>query len=159
MILRALMRVPRPEAQRISLQRDVVAARLKRAEASFGDDRASAESMVAEARVKLTSMLLNAGDVKGASAEWSLVSHEQARLFDPSIEIRLAYRTGTLAALLERYRSIPADAPLAEMLQRAAGQLRRDGDENAARAVLEYFYDREIRSGRLITATFWAWLK
>ncbi len=155
MILFALMRTPGlSDAQRIALQRDQVAIRVRQVQSAFGDERTAAESRVAQARWALTSMLLDAGDVKGASAEMSQVAPEIARSFDVRVPIRLASRAGTLDALLDRYRS-SGDAVLsAELLLRAAVALRHDGDENGARTVLEFLYDREIRSGRLVAANF-----
>lgn len=154
MVIDTLIRLPEiSDSQKLSLQRDLVAARVKRAEGLFGDERQSAETSVTQARWQLVAMLLVAGDVKGASAEWSQVTLEQSRNFNPSVEIRLASRTGTLDALLERYRS-SGNAPSAEMLQRAAVILRGQGEEESARKVLEFLYDREIRNGRLDAANF-----
>jgi hypothetical protein len=98
-------------------------------------------------------MLLNAGDVKGAAAEWSLIP---AARFPPKeeVELRLTSKAGGLDALLERYRLQPENAPPVETLRNAALALRRDGDENGARSVLEFLYDREIRAGNLEAANF-----
>jgi Tfp pilus assembly protein PilF len=142
------------EAQRIALQRDVVAIWATRSASRFGDNREMAESMLAQARWQLTSMLLDAGDIQGAAAEWSQIAPDDAKKLDHSIEIRLASRTGTLDALLERYRTDPDSAPSTEILQRAAVTLRHDGDENGARTVLAFLYDREIRNGHLDAANF-----
>ena len=74
--------------------------------------------------------------------------------FRYEVEIRLASRTGTLDALLERYRSQPALRRLPPRLcatpQWPCGRRRREG----ARAVLEFLYDREIRGGHLEAANF-----
>jgi cellulose synthase operon protein C len=154
MVIDVLIRVPSlSDAQRISLQRDLVTVRVKRAEGLFGDEREYAARGALEARLQLISMLLDAGDVKGASLEWTQVAPEQSRNFDRTVEIRLASRTGTLDALLQRYGSGP-DAPSTEMLQRAAVELRGEGAEEGARKVLEYLYDREIGSGHLDAANF-----
>jgi Flp pilus assembly protein TadD len=151
----ALMQTPGlTEAQRIALQRDDVAIWVRRSASSFGYEKERAERNLAQARGQLTSMLLDAGDVKGAVAEWSQVSAEDARMLDRSIEIRLASRTATLDRLLLRYESDPGTAPSTEVLQQAAVTLRRDGDENGARAVLAFVYEREIRSGHLDAANF-----
>ena len=161
-ILNALMRVPGlTDAQRISLQRDLVAALAKRAEASFGDNREYGAGLATGARLHLVSMLLNAGDVKGASAEWNQIPGATgARTpwdgyqFRDEVEIRLASKTGNLDSLLERYRVQPESAPLIESLRNTALALRRDGDENSARSLLDFLYDREIRNGHLEAANF-----
>jgi tetratricopeptide (TPR) repeat protein len=154
-ILDALMRGPDlTDAQRISLQRDLVALRATQIESVFGDSRQWAETMLADARWQLSSWLLDAGDVKGAVAAFTQISPEAARRLDRSLEIRLASRTGTLDALLERYRSHPETAPASEILQSAAVALRSDRDEDGARTVLEFLYDHEIRNGSLVAANF-----
>ncbi len=161
-ILYTLMRLPSlTDAQRISLQRDLVALFTRRAEASFGDSRESTMIQATGARLELISMLLNAGDVKGALTEWSRIpavtaartrwDNYQVR---DVVEIRLAAKTGTLDSLLERYRSQPETAPLVDALRDAALALRSAGDENSARSVLEYLYDREICNGNLEPANF-----
>ena len=162
MILSALMRTPGlSDAQQIALQRDQIAQVTKNTEAAFGDNREWRAAQVAGARLQLISMLLDAGDVQGASAEWRLMPPAPAirprwgenRTRD-QIEIRLASRTGTLAALLERYRTQPESAPPLQILRNAALALRRQLDENGARSVLEFLYDREIASGHLDAANF-----
>ena len=150
MILNVLMSLQElTEAQRISLQRDQVALLAARVQSSFGDDRYSMINRANAARVQLISMLLDAEDVKGATEEWTKVGEGY-----PAIEIRLASRNGTLNPLLERYRSEPEKSPPAETLREAAMELRRVHDENGARAVLEFTYDREIRAGLLNAANF-----
>jgi tetratricopeptide (TPR) repeat protein len=142
------------EAQRISLQREDVNARARQVQGSFGYTLTSAETGLTQARWQLASMLLDAGDVKGATAEWSLVSPEMAAGFDPTIEIRLASRNGTLDDILRRYASSPGPVRPAELLLRAAETLARENDDNGSRAVREFVYDREIRAGRLDPANF-----
>jgi Tfp pilus assembly protein PilF len=141
------------EPQRIVLQRDLVAFKAAQARAQFGDIRRNADFEVGQARVVLANMLLASGDVAGANAEWSQLPPDSAQV-NCNLEIRLAVRGGRLDALLDRYRSTPADAMPPQELLSAAADLRRAGDESAARAVLEYFYDREIHAGHLIAANF-----
>ncbi|MGP8245668.1 MAG: hypothetical protein ACLQVN_14265 [Bryobacteraceae bacterium] len=162
MIVDALMRAPGlTDAQRISLQRDLVQVRAGQVESTAGDNRQAAENMLAQARCELTSMLLDAGDVSGAAAEWSHVppitgarSPWDDNSFRDQVEIRLASKTGRLDALLERYRLHPELAPSVDSLRNAALPLRHEGDDNAARSVLEFLYDREIDSGHLDAANF-----
>jgi hypothetical protein len=161
MMLYTLMRIPGlTDAQRIELQRDQVALATKQAQAQFGDNRGYGETQATNYRVQLVSMLLNAGDVQGASAEWRLIPTVANRLrwgdyrFRDETEVRLASRTGALDRLLERYRTDPALSPSAENLRFAASTLRRDHDENGARAVLDFLYDREIRNGHLEASNF-----
>src|ERR1019366_8489248 len=164
MIVNTLMQVPElTDAQKISLQRDLVAALAKHAEASFGDNREYGGAQATSARLQLVSMLMNAADVKGAAAEWRLIpaapgtrSHWDTYQyqFRDEVEIRLASKTGDVDRLLERYRLQPEAAPGVETLRITALALRRDGDENGARSVLEFLYDREIHAGNLEAANF-----
>jgi Tfp pilus assembly protein PilF len=143
------------DAQRISLQRELVAIRAKQVESNFGDNRTMFEMVLADVRAQLVSMLLDAGDVQGASAEWSQIPKKYySGDFRSIVAIRMASRAGTLDALLQQYRSHPESSPAADVLQRAAVTLRGDGDETGARAVLEFLYDREIRNGHLEAANF-----
>jgi Tfp pilus assembly protein PilF len=154
MIVNALMRVPElTDAQRISLQRDLVTVLTSRAEASFGDSREYARSEATSARLELISMLLNAGDVKGASVEWGLIPAAKYPFRD-EVEIRLASKTGGLGPLLDHYRLQPESAPAVDTLRNTAVALRPGGDEDAARLVLEYLYDRELHGGHLEAANF-----
>ena len=154
MVIDALQRTPGlTDAQKIALQRDLVSAGVKRAASSFGDERQTAESTVAQAEWQLTTMLLGAGDVKEAVAAWSTIAPEQTRNLDRTLEIRLASRTSTLDALLARYSS-DTNPPSDDILQRAAIVLRENGDEDAARKVLKFLYERDIRNGSLTAANF-----
>ena len=159
MVLNALTRVSGlTDAQKIALQRDEVADLSERAEASFGDAREYSVSQATQARLQLISMLLDAGDVTGATAEWSQIpaarSPWEGDQYRDEVEIRLAAKTGSLDSLLARYRAQPDSAPSVNRLQSAAIELRREGDENAGRSVLEFLYDREIRAGHLEAANF-----
>ena len=153
-VIESLLRIPRlSDAQKIELQRDLVAARVKSATSSFGDEKQIAESRVAQAQWLLASMLLDAGDVKGASAVWSAIAPEQIRSLDRALEIRLAARTGALDALLSRYQAA-AEAPSDQTLQEAAVALRQHANERAARKVLEFLYERNLRNGSRTSADF-----
>jgi Tfp pilus assembly protein PilF len=162
MILSALMQAPGlTDAQRISLQRDQVVIFAKRAEASFGDNREYGTSQATQARLQLVSMLLKAGDINAAAGEWNQVpavtgtrSRWDSDQLRDEVEIRLASKTGALGSLLDRYRLQPESAPFVDSLRNAALSLRRDSDEDGARSVLEFLYDREIRSGHLEAANF-----
>lgn len=160
-ILNALMQLTDlSKQQRMSLQRDQIRLNLKSAEAAFGEDRRWKMKAAAWARENLIKMLLEAGDVEGATAEWELLPPApptRAPWGDYSrdeIEISLASRKSDLGSLFERYRSQPGLAPDAHDLRQIALTLRRDKDENGARAVLEFLYDREIRNWQLEPANF-----
>ena len=66
------------------------------------------------------------------------------------LEVRVAARTGGLAALLARYQ----ESPMLEQLRLAATQLREQGDPGSARRVLEFVYAYELKSGNLDASSF-----
>jgi hypothetical protein len=154
-ILWAMQRSPGlTDAQRISIQRDLVALRARQVESAFGDNRVSAEAQLLQARAGLVFMLLNAHDVAGASSEWNQAPADEMVKINPEVAIRLAAGAGTLDALLKRYDSDRRWSFPADTLQRSAVALRREGNENAARSVLEFLYERELRNGQLQAANF-----
>jgi Tfp pilus assembly protein PilF len=161
-VLNELMRTPGlTDAQRVTLQRELVAVLARRAQSVFGDDRTYVVSEETSARLQLISMLLNSGDTNGAAAEWRQLPVETGPIYRGrnnrlrvELEIRLASKTGGLDAVLERYRSQPETAPAAESLRDAALAVRRDGNENDERRILESVYDREIRNGHFEAPNF-----
>ncbi|HLK69450.1 MAG TPA: hypothetical protein VKU19_38730 [Bryobacteraceae bacterium] len=163
-LLYALTSVPGiTDAQRIELQRYRLALVIKEAQSQFGDAQSYAVQQVNDNRVQLVSMLLNSGDVAAATAEWRLLpllpqlppgrwAGENNLYYET--EIRLASRSNSLSALLARYGAESDFLPAAEALRLAAAKLRDDHDENGARAVLEFVYERGIRAGHLDASNF-----
>ena len=156
-----LMRLPElSPAQRAALQREIVANLVRRASSSFGSDREYREAEVRQARLALVAMLLDAGDTAQANAEWQRARGEardgraQRDSRAGAVEIRLAARSGTLGPLLESYRAASGGGPDADTLREAAIALRGGGDAGAARSVLEFLYDRELRGGHFEAPNF-----
>ena len=162
MMLRTLLQARGwTEAQRIALERDLVAVLTKQIEGQFGDNREAAEMRATEARLALVTMLLDAADIRAADAEWALLPPARPRRNywdqDTAREttgIRLAAKTGTLGALLARYRANPEMAPAENSLRNAAQILEKAGDQESARSVLEFLYDRGLAAGQLTTPNF-----
>jgi cellulose synthase operon protein C len=148
------------EQQRISLRREQIRFYIKKAESAFGYNRKYIIDQATNCRLRLIEMLLKAGDVKGATAEWDLLPLAPATrspwgdYFRDKVEIQLASRKSDLSSLFERYRSQPGLAPDAHDLQQIALALRRDKDETGALAVLEFLYDRELRNWQLEPTNF-----
>ena len=160
-VLDALINVPDLiEAQRIAVQRDKVALVARQVESSHGYERDYHARRALQFRLDLVSMLLGSGDVKAASAEWGLLATETAEKSQrmgnrySEVEIQVAAAAGTLDRLLERYRARPAEAPPAPTLRSAALALREGKDEDGARSVLEFLYERELQNGELEAANF-----
>ena len=157
-ILPTLSRTPGlTGAVRIELQRAQIATFAKNVQDSFGDSRDYVAGQYNSARLQLVAMLLDAGNVNDAAKEWDQIAPVPSRLENrlrDALDIRLASKRGQLDSLLERYHDQPQTAPPVEELRNGALQLRRDGDENGARSVLEFLYDREIRSAHLEPINF-----
>ena len=75
-------------------------------------------------------------------------SQRQTQVFQ-EIEILLAAKQGRIASLLARYQDDPLTAPPLFVLSGAANTLRLSGDQENARAVLEYAFDQKLRSQTL----------
>jgi Tfp pilus assembly protein PilF len=61
-----------------------------------------------------------------------------------AIQIRISARRGTLSELLAKYQRDPQHSPTADILQKAATELREAKDEKNANVVLEFLYNREL---------------
>ena len=104
-------------------------------------------------QLSLISLLLEAGDVRAANAEWATIP-EKNRAGQQAWEtqIRLAAATHTLPALFESWRDRTDIA--VEAFRQAAMTLREQGHKEDALNVLDYLYRRELRFGRLDSANF-----
>src|ERR1019366_3893581 len=60
----------------------------------------------------------------------------------------------TIPQLLARYQSDPSRPPVRWELTEAADDLRKDGHVDAARAILEFVYQRELDAQNLQAANF-----
>ncbi len=160
-VIFAVMRLPNlTAAQRISLRRAEVTIAAERASAAYGPQREYLEGNEVAQRVQLISLLLDAGDVTAATAEWQNIpqafkdeTNPNRRMLD-EVEIRLVAKTGTLYRLLERYRAKPDAAPPQSLLSDIALRLRQNGDPQTAQALLDFLYDRELQRGNLSAANF-----
>jgi tetratricopeptide (TPR) repeat protein len=155
----SLLGIPNLTAsQRITLKRKRVAMMEHRLASLHGDERAAEQTQITGARLELIGLLLDQKLDEQELAEWNLlptdIRNGTTANPDPPVEIRLAARTGTLAGVLKRYRSKPETAPGVEQLRSAAQALRRDKNESAALAVLDFLYTRELDAGRLDAANF-----
>jgi tetratricopeptide (TPR) repeat protein len=157
-IIPSLMLLPDVTAQqRIELQRERIAYSERELDAAHGYEREYLLGSILRARMDFISMLLDAREAKAAQTEWSsLPDTPRGRDTEAAalIEMRLSSHNGTLARLLERYRSASERAPSVETLRTAAAALERDGDDSDALAVLEFLYERELRDGHFESANF-----
>jgi predicted negative regulator of RcsB-dependent stress response len=130
---------------------------LREASLATGDDKTRYDSQAISARSGLIGLFLAHGKTTDAINEWrqftaaELESHRDEL---SGIEIRIAAVDGEFDRLLARFRSEPAGAPALYQLQSDATMLRQDGRTDAARALLEFLYTRELDQQHLEFANF-----
>ncbi len=130
---------------------------LREAALATGDDKTRYDSEAVSARSGLIGLFLAHGKTTDAINEWrqftaaELESHRDEL---SGIEIRIAAADGEFDRLLARFRSEPAKAPGLYELQSDATMLRQDGRTDAALALLEFLYTRELDQQHLEFANF-----
>ncbi len=143
-----------PKEHRDLLFRRLIETAEAKAAQSFGEQRAQELSTVRFWRLRWIEHLIETGQAARAQAALDAVP-EETRLEMPQalvpLELRIAARAGTLAALLERYRR---DPPPGESLRSTAATLREQGDAPSARRLLEFVYSRELEAGALTAPNF-----
>ena len=136
------------DAQRIDIARERMLIGEREAAAATGWNRQWAIQTLDRQRANLAGRLMAAGDFSGAESVVNAMTAGRATL-----DIRLAARRGTLAALLDRYRNDPPNAPDAQVLRQAA-MILKPTDSKSAQQVLEYLYTREIDAMNLDASNF-----
>jgi len=142
-----------PEAQKDALYRSIVQSAEAEVTASFGNDRTVAHDQVWRAQFAWAEYLLGRKETNRAAELLATIPNEARKNYGDqilAIEIRVAARTGKLAAQLGRI----GDSVRIDSLRAAAGELEKDGDAASARRVLEFLYARELRAGHLDASNF-----
>ena len=140
-----------------NMSRFRLAYALREASLATGDDKTRYDSQAISARSGLIGLFLAHGKTTDAINEWrqftaaELESHRDEL---SGIEIRIAAADGEFDRLLARFRSEPARAPALYQLQSDATMLRQDGRTDAALALLEFLYTRELDQQHLEFANF-----
>jgi hypothetical protein len=141
-----------PDSQKGVIHQRIIAGATARVSQTFGVARSEAERQLWTYQLNYAEFLIGRGD--NAAARQALdalpeeARKERYQQFVP-MEVRLAARSGQLAALLASYTDPPV-----EELRRAAAALQEDGDTAASGRVLEFVYERDLRAGRLDVASF-----
>jgi cellulose synthase operon protein C len=142
-----------PEAQQDILYRRLVESAQAKGAASFGEEQLSAQAEVWRWQIAWAEYLLKHNENQRAAqivAGLPDAARKQQRGDIIELEIRVAARSGRIAAQLARYTE---PAPI-EDLRRAAATLTRDGDAASARRVLEFIYDGALSAGDLGATNF-----
>ena len=142
-----------PEQQKGVLYERVVEAAQAQLARSFGEQKTDVQGQLWNWQIAWARYLLNRKQNQRAGQIVSSFPEEarKARAGEIiTLEIRVAARTGRLAAQLARYGE---DAPV-ELLRNAAAELKKDGDAAGARRVLELVYERDLNAGKFDAANF-----
>jgi hypothetical protein len=145
-----------PEAQRAAVYQAAIDAAGALVNASFGDARVASENAWRNSQIEYAEYLVNHQRASEAAQIVSSLPEDYRKQQAgqvASLDVRIAAQTGTLPALLERYRR-DANPPPAEDLQRAANELSRNGNTMASRQVLEYLYVRQLEAREFTQAVF-----
>jgi thioredoxin-like negative regulator of GroEL len=146
-----------PEPKRKPIYQRILSLAQEQSAKSFGAARAAAEGSLHEWQLKWIGYLLDTQQTAEAQSALNALPPETRKaLADETapFEIRIAARQGKLPSLLASYHEDPEHAPSEEVLRAAAIALRKDGDQEAARRVLEFAYTRAMDQREFIPANF-----
>jgi tetratricopeptide (TPR) repeat protein len=153
-LLNSILNLPWiPESQKDALHRSIVESAQAKLTASFGEERNYAHDEVWRAQFAWADYLLGRRETNRAAEILAAVPEEARKNYSSEIialEMRVAARTGKLAAQLGRY----GDSVSIEILRNAAMQLEKDGDAASGRRVLELIYNRELKAGHFAASNF-----
>jgi thioredoxin-like negative regulator of GroEL len=106
-------------------------------------------------RFDYINLLLDHDKPRDAQQAFAALSDNQREQFPARvIELKLAAMNGTLRALLESYRTHPVMGLGIEDCSRVAEFLRQHSHAEAARTILEFYYQHELESQHLESANF-----
>jgi Tfp pilus assembly protein PilF len=138
-----------PDEQKEPVLRRIVEIATAEVEKSAGDARTFAKAELERHQLDLLRYLVDHRRTERARALLAVIPTPPADL-----EILIAAQSGELTARLDRYRQDPAHAPVKDILQSAAAQLRHAGDRTSASAVLDYLYTRALDPRDLSATNF-----
>jgi tetratricopeptide (TPR) repeat protein len=146
-----------PEPQRKAIYQRILSLAGDQSAKSFGAARATAEAALHEWQLRWIGYLLDTRQTAEAQSALDALSPETRKALAGEVaplEIRIAARQGTLERLLTGYRDDPEHAPSEEVLRTAALGLRRDGERNPSRRVLEFMYTATLGRREFVPANF-----
>jgi hypothetical protein len=142
-----------PEAQKNILYKQIVENAEARVAQTFGDQQTSSQNQLWTWEMSWVEFLLAHRQNDQARQVFAMLPAEARafRMFDfVTLEIRVAARTGTLAAQLAKY----SDARSLEDVRNAANALSEEGDAASSRRVMEFVYTTQMKDGNLGQETF-----
>ena len=146
-----------PEADRGRVLRRMVEVTREQAMAAYGEEKGYKVERSRGAQIDLANWLLDNTQTQAAQAVLAGILQDSESRRDGAVmqlEVRIAAATKTLDALLARYRQDPETAASMNVVQRAAAELRKRGDEVSARRIMEFAYMRELDQRNPSVPTF-----
>ena len=104
-------------------------------------------------RQQIGSLLIDSGDLAGASAVLASVPQNQRAQF-LELELRVGAKAGELTGLLESYRRNPNEAPGFDALRNAAEPFTHRHEDSIADQILAFAYSREVENGNFSASNF-----
>ena len=141
-----------PDAQKDVLYVRMVESAKAALARSYGEQRPNAQHEVWESETRRTEYLLTHRQNQKAAEALAALADARKEWWHRLIplELRVAARTGSLAAQLARLDTTVT----MEVLRSAATDLTKDGDSASAWRVLEFAYSRELKAGNVDASNF-----
>lgn len=145
-----------PDAQRDLLYGKLIDSEQARLAASFGQPRESAESTLRSWQIEWLRSLVARKQANRAQVLLDSIPEKTRKRLEGELvplELQIVAQSNSLPALLARYATDREPPPL-EAMRNGGNELRRMGDDAAARRVLEFVFTRELQAHHFDSANF-----
>lgn len=146
-----------PAAQRRPLFERILNLSQEKVAKSFGVAQTAAEASLREWQLRWIGYLLDAQQTEQAHSALEALPEATRKTLSwqvEPLEIRIASRQGKLESLLASFRKDTILAPADGILRAAAMAFHKDGNEVAARRVLDFMYSRAMDRREFLPANF-----
>jgi tetratricopeptide (TPR) repeat protein len=145
-----------PDAQRDVLYQRLIEADQAKLASSYGEPRESAEASLRSWQIEWLRSLVERRQTERARTLLASIPEEARKMRLDQIvplEMLAAAQANAIPALVARYAA-QSEPLAAEILRNGASELKRNGEEAAARRVLEYLYSRELAAHNFDASNF-----
>jgi tetratricopeptide (TPR) repeat protein len=155
-LAKAARHQPVPDAQRDALFQKLIEADQARLASSFGQPRENAEASLRSWQLEWLRSLVERKQTDRARALLGSIPEKARKNYQNDIvrlELQIAAQSNSVPAVLARYAA-DREPPPVEAIRNGANELSRQGQDAAARRVLEFIYTRELAAHRFDSANF-----
>jgi Tfp pilus assembly protein PilF len=145
-----------PDAQRDLLYQRLIDADQAKFATSFGQPRETAENSLRSWQMEWLRSLVSRGEAGRARALLNSIPEKARKNLQNEViplEVQIAAQSNSIPALLAASASAP-DTPPLDALRTGASELRRSGQDAAARRVLEFVYTHQLEAHQFDSSTF-----